>query len=153
MARHLVVVMDGNEREIELLETATAFSDCRGAELLVLRTASPADYDQMAETMETIGEVEQRSYSDDELREGLKSDARKAAEEATDGTDVTAEVRLAIVDDDERAETILSTARDNDCEHVFLVGQRRSPTGKALFGDVTQEVILNFDGEITLSME
>ncbi|WP_181686027.1 universal stress protein [Halorhabdus salina] len=153
MARHLVVVMDGSEREMDLLETATEFSDCRGAELLVLRTASPADYDQMAETMETIGEIEQRSYSDDELREGLKSDATSAAEEATDGTDVATEVRLAIVEDDERADTILSTARDNDCDHVFLVGQRRSPTGKALFGDVTQEVILNFDGEITLSME
>ncbi len=138
---------------MDLLETATEFSDCRGAELLVLRTASPADYDQMAETMETIGEIEQRSYSDDELREGLKSDATSAAEEATDGTDVATEVRLAIVEDDERADTILSTARDNDCDHVFLVGQRRSPTGKALFGDVTQEVILNFDGEITLSME
>jgi hypothetical protein len=33
---------------------------------------------------------------------------------------------------------------------VFLAGRKRSPTGKALFGDQTQAVILDFDGAVTV---
>ncbi|WP_169051825.1 universal stress protein [Halorhabdus amylolytica] len=153
MALSLAVVMTGSDKEIDLLETATAFSECRDSGLVVLRLASPDEFEEVADTMETIGDVEQTSYGDDDIREGLKNDAQKAAAEATADTDISTDVFLRVVEDDERADAILEVARENDCDHVFLVGQRRSPTGKALFGDVTQKVILNFDGEITLSME
>jgi len=32
---------------------------------------------------------------------------------------------------------------------VFLTGKKRSPTGKAVFGDRSQAIILNFDGPVT----
>ncbi|WP_135667753.1 universal stress protein [Halorhabdus rudnickae] len=153
MASSLAVVMTGNDKEADLLETAANFSMCRDSDLLVLRLASPDEYEEVADTMETIGNVEHTSYGDDDIRDGLKNDAQKAAAEATDGMEMSTDVLLRVVDDDERADAILEVARENDCDHVFLVGQRRSPTGKALFGDVTQKVILNFEGEITLSME
>jgi len=153
MASSLAVVMTGNEKEIDLLETAASFSDCRSSDLLVLRIASADEYEDTADTLETIGEVEQTSYGDNDIRDGLKNDAEKAAAEAVGDTDVSVDVILRIVDSDERADAIIDVAREHDCDHVFLVGQRRSPTGKALFGDVTQKVILNFDGEITLSMD
>jgi len=34
---------------------------------------------------------------------------------------------------------------------VFVRGRRRSPTGKAVFGDTAQAVILNFDGFVTVA--
>jgi len=153
MTSSLAVVTTGSDREIDLLETAADFSRCRDSALLVLRLASSDEYEQVAETMETIGEVEHTSYGADDIRAGLTDDARKAVAEETAGRNLSTDVLLRVIEDDERADAILEVARENDCDHVFLVGQRRSPTGKALFGDVTQKVILNFDGEITLSMD
>jgi nucleotide-binding universal stress UspA family protein len=41
------------------------------------------------------------------------------------------------------AQTILETAEKMDADLLCLAPRRRTPTGKALFGSVTQEVILN----------
>ena len=153
MAGSLAVVMAESDAEAELIETAGAFSECRDTELSVLRLASPESYESIAETMETIGEVEGTSYGDEQIREGITGNTADLVTDALGETTLSPEVTLRIVEDDERADAILEVARENDCDHVFLVGQRRSPTGKALFGDITQKVILNFDGEITLSME
>ncbi|MFB6202382.1 MAG: universal stress protein [Halorhabdus sp.] len=153
MAPSLAVVTSGSEAEKELIETAADFSDCRGSELLVLRLATRDDYGEVSDTLETIGDVEGRSYTEDEINEGLKRNARELANDAIGDADVPVTVLLRIVDEDEHADTILEVARERECDHVFVVGQLRSPTGKALFGDVTQKVILNFDGNITLSME
>lgn len=43
------------------------------------------------------------------------------------------------------AEAILSVADEHDADRIVLAGRKRSPTGKALFGSVTQNVILNTD--------
>lgn len=40
---------------------------------------------------------------------------------------------------------LLAAARDLDADAICLSGRRRSPTGKAVFGSVTQEVILESD--------
>lgn len=41
------------------------------------------------------------------------------------------------------AESIIQMADDLDVDAIVLAGRKRSPTGKLLFGSVTQEVILN----------
>ncbi len=43
----------------------------------------------------------------------------------------------------EPAEQILRTAEEMDADLICLAGRKRSPAGKAVFGSVTQEVILN----------
>jgi nucleotide-binding universal stress UspA family protein len=43
------------------------------------------------------------------------------------------------------ADQILAAADDADADLVVVAGRKRSPTGKALFGSVTQSVILNAD--------
>jgi nucleotide-binding universal stress UspA family protein len=47
---------------------------------------------------------------------------------------------------------VLQVARRKDCDHVFLSGGKRSPAGKALFGDFAQSVLLGFDGYVTVRM-
>lgn len=52
------------------------------------------------------------------------------------------------------AEEILSTAEDIDPRYVVVGGRRRSPTGKALFGSATQQVLLNIDAPaVTVMMD
>lgn len=47
---------------------------------------------------------------------------------------------------------ILAVADESDARHLVIAGRRRSPTGKALFGDVTQSVLLNADCPVTTIM-
>lgn len=48
-------------------------------------------------------------------------------------------------------EEILSIAARNDVDLLCLAGRKRSPTGKALFGSVTQAVILGTDRPVLVA--
>jgi len=50
----------------------------------------------------------------------------------------------------EIAETILTVARELQPNGIVLAGRKRSPVGKAIFGSVTQKVILNADFPVTV---
>lgn len=54
------------------------------------------------------------------------------------GYDATVEVA-----EGDPAETILATASDLGADCIVMCSRRRSPAGKALFGSVTQEVLLD----------
>ncbi|WP_158854826.1 universal stress protein [Halorhabdus sp. CUG00001] len=153
MERGLAVLLSESDAEKELLQQAATFSDCSDAPLTVLAVVSPSEYDSVAETMDLIGEIEHTSYDDDAIFEGLRKNTRDIVEDAIGDMDVPYEIAVQVEDESDRADVVLTAAREHDCDHVFLVGQRRSPTGKALFGDLTQKIILNFEGDITLSME
>lgn len=45
---------------------------------------------------------------------------------------------------------ILDAASEYAVDHIVLGGRRRSPAGKAIFGSVTQSVILNTDRAVTV---
>lgn len=45
----------------------------------------------------------------------------------------------------EPSETILKVAEEEDADLISLAGRDKTPTGKVLFGSVTQAVILNAD--------
>ena len=51
----------------------------------------------------------------------------------------------------EPAEEILTAAEEHDVDAISIAGRKRSPTGKALFGSVTQEVFLNTDLPVLLT--
>lgn len=50
----------------------------------------------------------------------------------------------------EITDVALTYAAENQADHLFLIGDKRSPTGKAIFGDDAQQIVLNFDGPTTL---
>jgi len=43
------------------------------------------------------------------------------------------------------AQAILTMADEHDADQIVLAGRKRTPTGKVLFGSVTQSVILSTD--------
>ena len=49
--------------------------------------------------------------------------------------------------------TVLQVADELDVDGIYVGGPRRSPTGKAIFGSVTQQVILNSEVPVTVTID
>lgn len=145
-----LVVVEDADGDRPLLERARAFAAGDDREVIVLALATPDEYDDIAETLEAIGETENTSYDSRDVLAGIAGDVESAAEDVFDGG-VAVSVRTVVAGPDEQADRIVAVAEDAGCDHVFLRGRRRSPTGKVVFGDRTQGVILSFDGYVTVT--
>lgn len=119
------------------------------ADLFVIHVTTEEEYDEQRAELEDIPD-EEVSYGVGQARQGAENFASDVASEVLEGIDVEWEAIGAVGD---RVEAILEEARINDCDHVFVSGRKRSPTGKALFGDDTQQIILNYDGHVTVMTE
>ena len=149
MERALVVV-DDTEQHRALLREAGQLAAGVGAKLLLYSPMTEEEFEQDLETVESIAEVEGTSYGDRTVLDAARKVGRDLADEEFGGLDVDSEVVGDVIDDDV-ANAVIETAEERDCDHVFVRGRRRSPTGKAVFGDTAQAVILNFDGFVTVS--
>ncbi|MFC6906482.1 universal stress protein [Halalkalicoccus tibetensis] len=149
MHRALVAV-DGTERDRELLSEAADYAAGTDAELLLLVTVPEETIEANSETIDRIAEVEHTSYSSDTVLASVENPVRETAE-AVIGNGVDYEIRTGVTD--ERVDAILQVAEEAGCDHLFMLGRRRSPTGKAVFGDETQRAILNFEGYVTVSFD
>lgn len=146
-----LVVTDSSDRVIELVEEAGELAENAGVPLLVLTVVTQDEYEEDAEVLERISEVEGSNYnvSPSEYAEEV---AETAISDLLNDRDIETEaIGRAVQDDDDRANEIISVAEANDCDYIFLLGRRRRPTGKVIFGDTAQSVILNFDGYVVTS--
>ncbi|GAB7095734.1 universal stress protein [Halolamina litorea] len=146
---HALAVVGPEDVAKDLVREAGELAAGVDARLTLLCVVSEDEYADEREALEAIPEADV-SYSVDQALEGARSFASDVGVEALDGVDIEYETAGAVGD---RAETVLQGAKKHGCDHVFLTGQRRSPTGKAIFGDVTQRVILDFEGPVTVVTE
>lgn len=148
MKRGLVVVEETTAHR-ELLAEAGEHAAGADAELVLLTVMTEAEYEADTETLASIGSVEGTSYDSravlDAAANGLRDLARDVLPEGIDF-----EAVAKATGEDERARAVIDTARDRECDHVFVFGRQRSPTGKAIFGDVAQRIVLDFEGYVTL---
>jgi nucleotide-binding universal stress UspA family protein len=148
MERALAVV-DAEESTKALVREAGELAAAVDAELVLLHVTTNDEYEEMRQTMETIPD-NSVGYSAEKARVGAEEFAADIGREVLEGIDVDYEAVGAL--GDEQTE-ILDAAEAYDCDHLFIAGEKRSPTGKALFGDLTQSIILNFGGPVTVVTE
>lgn len=145
MERGLAVV-EPTEAATELVHQAGEFAAGVDADLVLIHVTTEQEYSARREAMASIGSGAE-NYTVSKVQEGATRFARDLGQEVLSEFDVEYEVVGLL---GEKAEQILDAAKKYDCDHIFLAGRRRSPAGKALFGDATQRVVLDFDGPVTV---
>lgn len=140
-----LVVLTDDDRDDQLLEAATRYGTGTETELLVCRFVDRQQYQSEALSDARDGkQLPTLEMIESEARE----QAAAVADEAFGDTDVS---YTALGAAGELPDLILDTAVERECEHLFVTGRGRSPTGKALFGDIAQTVLLRFDGPTTIT--
>jgi nucleotide-binding universal stress UspA family protein len=147
MKRALVVVTPGN-RGRRLLREAGEYAEGTDTELVLLTVVPEEEFEEKRRAVAGIGSSD-AVYTLEQAEESAEREATAVADDALAGLDVSYHTVGTI---GREADAILDVADSEGAEHVFLGSRRRSPAGKALFGDVAQTVLLEFDGPVTLLM-
>ncbi|MWG33817.1 universal stress protein [Halomarina oriensis] len=150
--RRALVVVDPTDSSRDLLREAGELAAGVGANLIVLSLLTEEAYERDREMLDTIAREERTDYPDESIADYADRAAAGLADDVLAGIDVEYDPRGVVLDGDDRGATVVRVAEEAGCDHVFLVGKRRSPTGKAVFGDTAQSVILNFGGRTTVAM-
>lgn len=145
MSRSLVVV-EPSPNVADLLDVASDFARGSGSELLLFHATDEFESGKVRDRMQEITGVES-SYRTG--IEGAKAFAEDLGESLL-AADVDFAVEGAFGD---KANRILAASEEFECNHILMTGRRRSPTGKAVFGDVSQQVVLNAEVPVTLILE
>lgn len=145
-----LVVLETDEQGHELLTEAARLAGGVDATLHVLSMISHEEFEEKREALDAMAKKEHTSYDDSVFMDNIRQDAAEVAEEVIGDIDVNCVVLAGRIGQAENeADRILEATEDNDIDHVFITGTQRSPTGKAVFGDRAQSIILNFDGPVT----
>jgi nucleotide-binding universal stress UspA family protein len=145
MERALAVV-EAKEATKDLVAEAGKLATGVDAELLLLHVTTEDEFQERRSTLENVAGLDSE-YNVDNARSGAERFARKVGIEVLeDDSEFTAMGRIG-----DPQEAILNTANQEDVDHIFIHGKQRSPTGKAVFGDTAQAIILNFDGPVTVT--
>lgn len=117
------------------------------ASLTLLHVTSESDFEKDRQAMEEISALENASYSVDQAKEGAAELARDLGDELLANVDVDYRGIGAVGD---KYSNIMQAIGEHDIDHVFIAGRKRSPSGKAIFGDTAQRVILNAETPVTI---
>ncbi|WP_317176102.1 universal stress protein [Halomontanus rarus] len=148
-----LVVTDPSDRAPELIRETGELAAAAGVPLCVLTVVSREEFEKDAEILGKIAKSERTGY-DMPPTEYADQIAQTAVSDLLSDFNIdTKTIGREVKDDEERANTILEVAEENGCDYIFLVGRRRSPTGKVIFGDTAQRVILNFDDYVVTLTE
>lgn len=143
MDRALVVLTDGAVDD-RLLAAANHYATGTDTEVLVCKFIDRKQYQNDVRNEAREGN---QAPTIDIIEADAEADAEDVAADAF-GADVS---YTALGAAGSLPEKILEDAADQHCDHVFVSGRKRSPTGKALFGDIAQSVLLGFDGPATVT--
>jgi nucleotide-binding universal stress UspA family protein len=138
----LAVGTEDEERTEQLAEEAIAVAEPAGAEVVLTHVFTDEEFDAVRSRLGV-----------DETSEGSTPDAvaerhttTRALSEALTEAGVSHSVRGAVGD---HADEVVEAASAIGADRVVVGGRHRSPTGKAVFGSVAQEVLLSSPCPVT----
>lgn len=148
-----LVVTDASDRAPELIQEAGELAEAAGTPLTVLTVVTREEFENDAEVMSSLVETGASRHFSNPKRYA-QTIAEKADAELLRHYDIeTASIGRGVDDEAERGDVILDVAEEQDADYIFLMARKRSPTGKVIFGDTAQQVILNFDGFVVTLLD
>jgi nucleotide-binding universal stress UspA family protein len=141
-----IAVVEASDSARALVREAGELAAGVGAELVLVHVTTEDEYSERREAMASIPDLDV-NYTLDEAVDGAQKFARDVGRDVLSDVDIDAE---SVGRMGEKGDEVLALADERDADHIFIAGRKRSPTGKAIFGDVTQRIILEFDGAVTV---
>ena len=134
----VVAAGGGNDNLADrLAATAADIADPSDAEIVLTHVFTQSEYDEARDRLNFSNDSEVTPSTIAERKAGVRDLADRLAES---GLDITTYGRLA--DGTSRGERLAQIADEVDADMVVIGGRDRSPTGKAIFGSTSQDVLL-----------
>ena len=138
----LAVDTADEERAERLAEETIDVAGPTEAEVVLVHVFTDEEFDEIRSKLDVAAESE--ASTPDAVAE--RHTTTRTISKALSAADVTHTIRGAVGD---HADEIVDTAEAVDADRVLVGGRNRSPTGKAVFGSIAQEVILTSPSPVT----
>lgn len=139
----VIAAVDRSERTDVIVEQGRKLANAFNTELRVIHVLNRSELRELERvTFDKTGEAVEM--------ERVKEVAANIARESVEDICPEAEA-VGLVGDP--AQAITDYTQDQDAEYVVIGGRKRSPVGKALFGSVTQSILLNVDQPVVTIMQ
>lgn len=137
----ILAAIDENERSRIVANIAADLAATYDDTLVALHVVPNEDFEKHRTAVESIGGFQSYSFTQEES--SARRFAREFVQESVEDFDVDDfEARGRIGD---VTEEILAEAASLDPRFLVISGRRRSPSGKAVFGNTAQQVLLKAD--------
>ncbi len=141
----IVAAVDRSDRAVAVIEQANELAERYGVDLHVIHVGDPTV--DAREDFTDVGEEALRAYDgkpSELIVERAQAGATDVAVEAAEQVEGLEEYEaVGLVGD--AAEVIRNYAAEHDTEYIVVSGRKRRPLGQALFGSITQSLLLNAD--------
>ena len=134
----IVAPVKGTDGSARIVEEGRELADAFDDPLVVLHVMSDDEFESRGETQPNYS-VDKAENNAAQTAAGAVSDAGVAA------ADVTTVGRIG-----DATDQIVVEANKRDARYIVIGGRKRSPTGKAVFGSVTQSVTLSADRPVVI---
>jgi len=134
----IVAPVKGTDGSARIVEEGRELADAFDDPLVVLHVMSDDEFESRGETQPNYS-VDKAENNAAQTAAGAVSDAGVAA------ADVTTVGRIG-----DATDRIVVEANKRDARYIVIGGRKRSPTGKAVFGSVTQSVTLSADRPVVI---
>jgi nucleotide-binding universal stress UspA family protein len=140
----VMVAIGPNDRDYieDFIDIVGAIAKPTGAKVYLLHAFSRDEYENLMEQME-VDETSE-GIQPDEL--ASRHDTMRAPASWFEDQGIEYEVLGTIGDP---ASEVVGQAKELDIDMLFIGGESQSPTGKALFGDDAQQILLNAECPVT----
>lgn len=145
----ILAAIDENERSKHVVALAHDLATTYDDSLIALHVVPTEEYNAHKESLKQIPEFSDFSITQE--AESAKNFARQFVQETIDDVDwgrVEPKGRVGDVTDE-----ILAEATRVEPRFLVISGRRRSPTGKALFGNTTQQILLNAEWPVVTQLD
>lgn len=146
----ILAAIDDTDQAMQIIDVAYDLAQAYQDELIVLHVIPEADYKSHREKLEEIPGFDEFSFGHelDNAAEIAQWFVAQSVAGEQDSVEVSTIGRVGDV-----ADEIVREAGRTEARFLVIGGTRRSPVGKAVFGDTSQQIILRSDCPVVSNLQ